>query len=297
MRGFNDDGKERIKLTTVNSDSKGHQDHAEIAMAPDGRFVVVWEDQSASEKPQVFVRGFKADGTESFKQFNVSGEPKGTRKSPDVAMASDGSFVVTWADDGDDNGGYQVHARAFNANGTAKGNAFTVNSVGAHQQINPSIGMNAKGTYFIAYEDNSDESTATSVYAIKVRGYSKDNKQIFADQAIHKDKMTQKSPTVCVDKNDQAVVGWFGTSTRTKDKEPFSSPDLQRKTITLEDGKYKVSAVGNVTAIGYTQTSDNNKNKMPDVACADSGRHVFVWSERLDLGKASEIYGRGFNGI
>ena len=295
MRGFDDAGKERIKLATVNTDSKGHQDHPEIAMAPDGRFVVVWEDESqTSGKPQVFVRGFKADGTESFKQFNVSGDPKGTRKSPDVAMASDGSFVVTWADDGDDNNGYQIHARAFNANGTAKGNAFTVNTVGARQQLKPSIGMNAKGTYFIAYEDNSADK---SVYAIKVRGYSKDNKQIFADQVIHAASTTQKSPTICVDNKDNAVVGWFGTSTRTKDKKDYSSPDVQRKTITLKDGKYTVGSVGNVTAIGYTQNSANNIDKIPNVSCADSGRHVFVWSEKLDKGKASEIYGRGFNKI
>ncbi|MBQ9395126.1 MAG: metallophosphoesterase [Proteobacteria bacterium] len=295
MRGFDDAGNERFKVATVNTESKGHQDNPEIAMAPDGRFVVVWEDESeTSGKPQIFVRGFKADGKESFAQFNVSGAPKGTRKSPDVAMASDGSFVVTWADDGDDNGSYQVVAKAFNADGTAKGGAFTVNTVSTRQQLNPSIGMNAKGTYFIAYEDNSVDK---KLYAINVRGFNKDNKQIFADQPVHAASTTQSSPTICVNGDGNAVVGWFGTGERKKDGDKYDSPELQRKTIKLKEGNYVISSVGNVTAIGYTKDDTNAIDKMPDVACANSGRHVFVWSERLDKGKASEIYGRGYNGI
>ncbi len=130
-----------------------------------------------------------------------------------------------------------------------------------------------------------------------MRGFNKDNKQIFADQPVHAASSTQSSPTICVNDNDNAVVGWFGTSERKKDGVKYDSPDLQRKTIKLKDGNYVISSVGNVTAIGYTKDDTNAIDKIPDVACANSGRHVFVWSERLDKGKASEIYGRGDNGI
>ena len=46
MRGFDENGKERIKETHVNTTTAGQQSNPTIAMAANGRFVVAWEDES-----------------------------------------------------------------------------------------------------------------------------------------------------------------------------------------------------------------------------------------------------------
>ncbi len=300
MRGFDAEGKQRFKTTTVNTVADGDQQHPVVAMNPDGQFVVAWEDGSEiAGKMQVFVRGFKADGSELFKQFNVSGAPKGVRNQPDIAMAADGSFVVTWADDSDGNGGYQVAARAFKADGTPKGAVFEVNTQASNQQFKPSIDMNNKGDYFIAYQDDSEESGR---YVVKARGFrsgSFDNSNaLFNDQVVaYSSKWPFTSPKVCVDGNGNAALGWFGKTTRTNSGKEFESPDVQRKTIKLNKGSYVVSSVAKVNYIGYAENNSNKADKTPDIACSESGRNVYVWTEKLDQGKVSEIFARGYDSI
>ena len=72
-----------------------------VSMAPDGRFVVVWG--GGVEDPNVvFGRRYAADGSPLGARFRLSRPIKVAQRWPDVAMASDGSFVVVWdQDDGD----------------------------------------------------------------------------------------------------------------------------------------------------------------------------------------------------
>jgi len=88
MRGFDENGKERIKTTPVNSHSDGQQINPAIAMAEDGRFVVAWEDYAeGSNYSQIYVRGFNANGEQTFADRNLE-TPEGDRKKPDVGIAT-----------------------------------------------------------------------------------------------------------------------------------------------------------------------------------------------------------------
>ena len=61
----------------------------DIAMSPDGRFVVVWDDLS---RQNIWARPFNADGKPAGEQFAVVSGYK-----PAVAMAGDGTFVIIGA--------------------------------------------------------------------------------------------------------------------------------------------------------------------------------------------------------
>ncbi len=321
MRGFDAMGKERFKTTTVNTNTSGDHNDPKIAMTKDGSFVVAWEDASASSKtPQIYVRGFNSNGTEKFAQHNVLDADKGVRENPDIAIADDGSFVVAWQDDTDSNGSYQVRARVFKADGNADGNVFTVNSEGAGQQKNPAVAMNPEnGTFFIAYEDNSNKN---STFGVKVRGYSKDKKIVFEDQYMnfqngykaHTDsnnKTTytynysntptkgrpQRYPDVCLDKYGNAYVTWFGENHRELSiyDSPIVSPDVQKIKIGYSNGKYTLAdKPEQVNYVAYEVTETNNVSKQPVIECNNAGNHVILWREMLDKKKVSEIYGRGF---
>ncbi|HMB59094.1 MAG TPA: hypothetical protein VKN35_04195, partial [Xanthomonadales bacterium] len=168
-RGFHADGSERFSRITVNSVSAGQQRHPDIAMAPNGEFVVVWEDDPDNNGLyNILGRGFNANGTERFPDKTVARTGPGSELDPAIGMADDGSFVVTWADDTDYNGVFQVMARGFHANGTDRFSAFTVNTAGAFQQLQPDIAVAPNGDFVVAWADDQD---ANWFYQVLARGF------------------------------------------------------------------------------------------------------------------------------
>ena len=182
-RGFNADGSERFHDITVNSVGKGQQFKPAVAMASDGRFVVVWEDdQDENGYYQILARGFNADGTERFHDITVNTDYHGQQLKPVVAMASDGSFVVAWQDDRNENGFGEILARGFNANGTERFHDITVNSVGKGQQLKPAIAIVSNGRFFVAWQDDEDED---GFYRVFARGFNADGTARFGDIEVH----------------------------------------------------------------------------------------------------------------
>ena len=296
MRGFDAQGRERFGYKTVNSLADNQQYWPVVAMAPDGNFVVAWEDYSDNEtKPQIFIRGFNPDGTERFHDRNTRDSVEGSRRRPDIAMAGDGSFVVTWEDDSGDDGYYQIHARAFNADGTPKTDRFAVNSVDTGQQFMPSIAMNDAGDFYVTYYDESDGPENPQ---IKARGFDASKKEIFKDQVISVGYTIDMSaaPTVCLADDRSAVFGWRALSAyKYADSYIDIDGDIYRvrankdgNLITNADGKPVIDRVNVVR--GGEQSS-------PDVACSADGRYVFVFSDDDDTNGITDIFGRGYNRI
>jgi hypothetical protein len=182
-RGFNFDGTERFPTFTVNSVDDGQQLNPAVAMAPDGRFVVAWEDDPARDGNfQILMRGFAADGTERFADRSVHATAEGVRIRPAVGMADDGGFVVTWQDDTDANGTYQIHARGFTADGAERFARLTVNTVDAGQQRNPAIGVASSGAFVVAWEDDQNRD---GEYQTLARGFGADGRPGLSDFRVH----------------------------------------------------------------------------------------------------------------
>ena len=99
MRGFDALGGERIPETRVNATgSNERMERPSIAMADDGRFVIVWTDLTDVLEASVKMRGFQPDGASLFPQQTVA-EPLYERDNAyygAVAMARNGDFAVVW---------------------------------------------------------------------------------------------------------------------------------------------------------------------------------------------------------
>ncbi len=284
MRGFDAKGKERFATKTVNSEAAGQQYTPSVAMAEDGRFVVAWEDQSVSkDTPQVYIRGFNADGTEMFHDRNTMDTVSGTRRSPDVAMAPDGRFVVTWSDDTDGNGVYQIYAKGFNADGTDRIKHFTVNKVDTGQQYSPSVAMNAAGDFYIVYDDKKSDTD----HHINARGFDASGKEIFADQAVSdKDKLdSDPRPVVCLADDRSAVFGWKAMVTASEDNE---HGDIRRN---------RADASGKLKGIAKAHYNNVGDQASPALGCTAKGKHVIIYSDDVDGNGYTEAMGRGYNGI
>ncbi|MFM9850004.1 MAG: calcium-binding protein, partial [Hyphomicrobiaceae bacterium] len=79
----------------------GVQNFPAVAALSDGRLVVVWQVPSDGSSGGIIARVFNADLTPSSDEFLVNATTLGTQTDPSVAALLDGSFVVTWEDQGD----------------------------------------------------------------------------------------------------------------------------------------------------------------------------------------------------
>ncbi len=103
----------------INATTAGSQITPRIAVAPDGRFVVVWQTAGG----ELFARLFTAAGDpladpagNPLPEFPVNFTTAGTQLAPVVVMNADGSFVVTWGGNGPGDGS-GAFFRRFSATG------------------------------------------------------------------------------------------------------------------------------------------------------------------------------------
>jgi hypothetical protein len=154
----------------VNTTNAGDQSFPATAMAPDGRFVVVWESETSpgndNSGRSIVGRLFGFDGQPTSGEFQINSWTAGNQCYPAVAMADDGSFVVTWdslGSFGNDNSNYSIQARRFAANGTALGPEFQVNTVIDGTQGRPEIAMGADKRFVIVWEGQTPQDRTGSI--------------------------------------------------------------------------------------------------------------------------------------
>ena len=150
-------GEFLINLTTV-----GDQRNPAIAMADDGRFVVVWEgpDTFATVTPGIFGSLRAANGTAIAAEFPINANVGGVQRRPAVAMQPGGAFLVAWQDEvpvGLTRGvtSQEISGRIYPANFPAAppGNPFVVNVNIDGDQEQPAVAaLPATGGWLVGWQ-------------------------------------------------------------------------------------------------------------------------------------------------
>lgn len=136
----------RASTTVPNS-----QESAQVAMAPDGRFVVVWNsNQQDGDGGGIYGQRFAATGTTAVGgEFRINATVAGSQTDPAVGMTADGSFVVAWSS----TSGASLQAQRFAADGTLLGAEIRVDDPAATgQEAFPAITVGSAG-FVIAWSD------------------------------------------------------------------------------------------------------------------------------------------------
>ncbi|PIW28424.1 MAG: hypothetical protein COW30_07515, partial [Rhodospirillales bacterium CG15_BIG_FIL_POST_REV_8_21_14_020_66_15] len=168
-RLFNPDGAPLTGEFLVNTTTTGFQGEADIAALTDGGFIVSF--QNGGGGPIVAQRydstgaPVSADGlTPGAAEFTLSDTADVQR--PDLQGLPGGGFVATWntTSVGTDTDGAVV-ARLFNADGTAVGASFQVNTTEALRADYPAVDVFADGGFLIAWADNAFGSNTQNIRA------------------------------------------------------------------------------------------------------------------------------------
>src|SRR5262249_32069874 len=135
----------------VNQNSTGDQTNPVVATNAAGDAVAVWVGPDA-DGTGVFARRINPDGTPAGDDIPVNTVTAGDQHQPAVAVAPDGSFIVTWASPDGWNAG--IVARRFYANGMAQDQfEFPVSTTIYGPQWDPAVGLADGGSFVIAWDD------------------------------------------------------------------------------------------------------------------------------------------------
>lgn len=130
----------------VNASTMGNQEDPDLAIRPDGSFLVVWEDDfQNAEVPACYGRFFDAEGTPTTGEFHIDAGVRGDF-APRAAVGPSGGAVVVWDSLGQDGSGGAVMARHFDRLGSPRGEAQGVNSTTAGDQILAHLAIGAGST-------------------------------------------------------------------------------------------------------------------------------------------------------
>lgn len=112
----------RVNNTTNDSQQLSFHSRA-VASDADGNSVVMWNAWDGSGV-DLYAQRYDAAGVPQGTEFRLDMEKDPIQ--PTLAMAADGSFVITWMYNG--TSGFDVYAQRFNAEGIAQGGEFLVNT-------------------------------------------------------------------------------------------------------------------------------------------------------------------------
>lgn len=312
VRGFNADGSEKFSARQVGA-SSGNLVRPDVAIDAQGRFVVVWQDdQDLNGFYNIHAAGFDNKGD----SFVVNGNTVGDRvisaianrqKRPAVAMSeSSGKFVVTWDDDEDGNGLWEVKARGYDLTSMvgSSGNEYfaetfatiAVNDISSGNQNYSDVAMNANGAFVVAWQDNQDAVTSpknADSYNIKLAGFTPDGSKVIADVDVSTTKHKLR-PAIAMNDNGQFVVAWHDDS---NDDNDVWQVKVNGYSIVADNAlPFDTTPFSEIT-INPTSTANQ---RYPDVAIANDGKFAVTWHDNSNSSEtAYDIYTRFFtaNGV
>jgi len=205
---FNKNCKKVVGDFAVNSVSDGNQRKPNIAMDSNNNYFVVWEDDSDNNKYyQIYCAGFQSlSKSKLFKDMVINQDYQGQQLNPVIDADASGSFTVSWEDDKDKNGVFQIYAASFDINGKRIHKDIVVNQFPNGQQLKPNISKDkANGNYYIVWQDDKD---GNDVYQIKFASFTKDGKRISKDKTINKDESGQQLKPSITTINSHNIILW-----------------------------------------------------------------------------------------
>ena len=279
MRGFRATGRQMFGQRTVNTVGAGQQRRPHVAVANDGRFVVVWEDdRDKNGFFQIKGRGFNADGSERFSERTINSIATGQQRNPRVAIAPDGYFVVVWESDTDSDGISDVKMRAFYHDGNERWSERRVSTRGRGDQRRPRVAMGPWGDFTVVWEDDTDRNR---FYQIHMRGFDSNGNQKFEQRTVNERAAGQQfSPDVAVDDVFRPIVVWSDDQDgngffqiRMRGFESDGSVRLEERTV---------------------NTDADGQQFKPRICMEANGRFVVAWEDDKDNDTLFDILIRGF---
>jgi hypothetical protein len=150
---YSSDGNQAGTEFVVNTYTTGNQDTADVTMADDGSFVVVWQSFGQDTSGEgVFAQRFGTSGSPAGAEFRVNTVTVNDQENPRVSSAPNGDFTIVWESYGQDGNRHGIFGQRYSASGTELGTEFQVNTYTTGRQAYPAVAADA-GNFVVVWED------------------------------------------------------------------------------------------------------------------------------------------------
>ena len=262
-------------------------------MGPQSDFVVVWSSDGSqgSDTSSYSVQGqrYSANGARIGSQFQVNSYSFNGQYSARVSMDALGNFVVVWASYGPDGDGAGIQGQRFDAEGTALGAEFQVNSYTSGNQNLPDVATDPVGNFVVVWQSAGSGGSDTSSTGILGQRFDADGNPLGGEFQVNSFTTdSQRAPAVATDPQGDFVVVWQSLGSYGSDTE-FESIQGQRFSAngTVMGGEFQVNS--------YTTDIQGS----PAVATDVDGGFVVTWDSYGSYGSDTEfesIQGQRFDG-
>lgn len=236
-----------------------------VARNATGAFVVTWVTKTgAGDQGDVMMRVYNASGTPLTSELPVNTTTAGRQYAPDVAINSNGSFVITWTSEGQDGDQGGIYARRFNAAGVAQGGEFRVNITTAQAQTNSVVTLADTGFFTIAWTSNLQDGNGLGVYLQRYNsaGTALEPVDVRVNQFT---AGAQSEPAIAGDSHGNYIVTWSSANQDTSGLGVFA----RVYTSTGAD------AFGGEFLVNTTISGDQRR---PSLAANDDGDVIITWT-------------------
>ncbi|MCU7842016.1 MAG: DUF4347 domain-containing protein, partial [Candidatus Thiodiazotropha sp. (ex Troendleina suluensis)] len=193
----------------VNTTISNHQQHSAVAADDSGNFVVVWESYSQDGSGWgTYAQRFDAAGVAQGSEFIINTTTANEQRTPEIAMAGNGEFVVAWESHSQDGSGWGIYARRFDAAGTAQSGEIQVNTTTADEQDLPGVAMDDSGNFIVTWESYDQDAAGT--YGIYARQFNSAGAAVSGEVQISTTYASGQAWPSVTWSNNQAVFAWSG---------------------------------------------------------------------------------------
>ncbi len=274
----------------VNTYTTKAQQAPDVAMDATGRFVIVWEsDDQDGDDWGIYGQVFDNTGAKVGSEFRANFATAKDQINASVAMDADGDFVVAWQSKQPGNDKWDIQARRFNPDGTAKDPAdVTVNSVVDEQQERPDVAMDAAGNFVVTWQ-SKDLDYPDGKFGIYHRGFHANGTPVTAQQVLVNTHVTneQQAPSVAMDRDGEYVISWQSKRQDDPDQAEKFGVFAQRYNAdgTKRDGEFQVN------------TTTDKSQQAPAAAIGDNGRFVIVWESESEDGNEYGVFAQRYKDV
>ena len=148
----------------VNTTTNGDQLDPDLAVRPDGSFVVAWEDLIQGPFPLTFFRTFAADGTATSGEI-ATDDMSNPRFLPRLGFGPNRGPVIIWISEGQDGSGAGSRVRHFDSAGNPRGLSQPVNVEVVGNQVFPHLAIHGSSGLAVWDSDGDQDGSGIGVYA------------------------------------------------------------------------------------------------------------------------------------
>jgi len=264
----------------VNFHTTGNQSSPSVAMEADGDFVITWDSQGQDGEVQgIYAQRYNADGTsKGGGEFQVNSYTTNSQSTPNVAMDSDGDFVIVWDSYGQDGNSGGIYAQRYSFNGSKQGTEFRVNSFTTNWQNVPEVAMNADGDFVVTWRSFGQDGNNHGIIA---RRYNSAGTAQGTEIRVNSYTTgSQSSPKVAINTDGDFVITWDSYG---------------------QDGSgggvyaQRYNAVGTPEGTEFRVNSfTTNSQSFAAVAMNAQGDFVVTWDSNTQDGNSYGIFAQGY---